>query len=127
MKNLRTQTDRHLNIENALSKAEYLFEKAIEKANDGKILQAMDIARDALIFSKTKNLYLAIYIHSFMAALSMDFKQFGNARLHIYNAVNRLNKNHFSYNIDRAYLEALLLKVNNLDKEYKQLEFDVAA
>ena len=128
MENLRNQQRvTNFNIKNIEIKAEELFEKAIVCANDGFSKKAFDIARDALIYSKRNNLYLAIYIHSFMAALSIDFTQYGNARIHIYNAINRLNINHFNYKVDRTYLEALLVHVNKVDKEYKQIEFEAMA
>ncbi len=131
MRNLRTTTKsieiKNSNIFNSRVNTEQLFEYAIEQANKGFNLKAMEIARESLMSAKKDNLYLSIYIHSFMAALSLDFMQYGNARIHIYNAMNRLNKEHFSYNVDKSYLDALLLKVVNQDKEYKQLEFDALA
>ena len=127
MENLRTQTVRNINIKSIEIKAEELFELAIEKANIGNNKKAFDIAKDALIYSKRNNLYLAIYIHSFLATLSIEFAHYGNARIHIYNAINRLNKNHFNYNEDRGYLEALQVFINKKDREYKQLEFDALA
>ncbi|MFT4644950.1 MAG: hypothetical protein ACI8ZX_001357 [Planctomycetota bacterium] len=131
MRNLGTTTEnfqiKNANVFNNKINTEQLFEYAIEQANKGYNLKALEIAREALISAKSENMYIAIYIHSFMAALSLDFLQYGNARIHIYNAMNRLNKNHFNYNIDKGYLNALLRKVEKTDKEYKQLEFDALA
>lgn len=131
MRNLGTTTEsfeiKNSNIFNNKINTEQLFEYAIEQANQGYHFKALEIAREALISAKKENMYLAIYIHSFMAALSLDFMQYGNARIHIYNAMNRLNKNHFNYNTDKGYLEALLRKVESMDKEFKQLEFDAMA
>ncbi|MEZ4979042.1 MAG: hypothetical protein R2772_07070 [Chitinophagales bacterium] len=95
---------------------EKLFELAIETANLGYPLKAMAIAREALIFAKQQNKYIAIYIHSFLAVLSMDFLKFSSARIHLYNALNRLDKNHFSYNTDQQYLGALLQQIENLEQ-----------
>ena len=94
-----------------------------------KFLVADDhpLYREALISAKQNNLYVAIYIHSFMAALCLDQHKLGKARIHIYNATNRLNKNHFSYNTDKVYLDALLAMVNKEDKEFKQLQFEALA
>lgn len=131
MRNLGTTTEsfeiKNSNIFNNKINTEQLFEFAIEQANKGYNLKALEIAREALISAKKENMYLAIYIHSFMAALSLDFMQYGNARIHIYNATNRLNKNHFSYNTDKGYLDALLRKVETMDRDSKQLEFDALA
>jgi len=115
------------NIFNNKVNTEQMFEFAIEQANKGFNLKAMEVARESLISAKKDNMYVAIYIHSFMAALSLEFMQYENARIHIYNATNRLNKEHYSYNIDKSYLDALLLKVEMQDKEYKQLEFEALA
>lgn len=131
MNNLRTNTNSYpttnTNVFNSKINTEQMFEYAIELANAGNDTKAMEIARESLISAKQNNLYVAIYIHSFMAALSLDKKDLGTARIHIYNAVNRLNKDHFSYNTDRTYLNALLALVEKEDKEFKQLEFEAMA
>lgn len=129
MNNLRTKhfPTTNSNIFNSKINTEQMFEYAIDLANDGNDKKAMEIARESLISAKQNNLYLAIYIHSFMAALSLDKNDLGTARIHIYNAENRLNKNHFNYNTDRTYLNALLALVNKQDKEFKQLEFEAMA
>lgn len=131
MRNLKTSISSYpttnSNIFNSKINTEEMFEYAIELANEGNDTRAMEIARESLISAKQNNLYVAIYIHSFMAALSLDKNDLGTARIHIYNAENRLNKNHFSYNTDRTYLRALLALVNKQDKVFKQLEFDGVA
>lgn len=131
MNNLRTNSTSfpttNTNVFNSKINTEQMFEYAIDQANLGNDTKAMEIAREALISAKQNNLYVAIYIHSFMAALCLDKLDLGTARIHIYNAVNRLNKNHFSYNIDRNYLNALLALVEKQDKEYKQLQFESMA
>lgn len=95
---------------------EKLFELAIETANLGYPLKAMAIAREALIFAKQQNKYISVYIHSFLAVLSMDVLKFSNARIHLYNALNRLDKNHFSYTTDQQYLGALLQQIESLEQ-----------
>lgn len=107
--------------------ASKLFEMAIEFANTGYKLKAMETAREALIFAKQANDYVAVYIHSFLAVIHMDFKNFSNARIHCYNANNRLDKTHFSFNTDKIYIDALLKKIAYFDRDAKQLEFDALA
>ena len=85
---------------------EKLFELAIDSANKSYKLKAMDIAREALIFAKQSNDYLAVHIHGFLAVLSIDFKKTSHAKIHVYNALNRLDTNHFSYATDKQYLNA---------------------
>jgi hypothetical protein len=94
---------------------ERLFEMAIEKANGGKKQKAAQIAREALVAAKQNNDYIAVYIHGFLAVLCMEDKQFTSARIHIYNAQNRLDKRHYSYHTDLEYFEAILRKLNHLD------------
>lgn len=89
---------------------EKLFELAIENANKGYKLKASEIAREALIYAKQQNDYTAVYIHSFLAVLSLEFKRTSHAKIHIFNALNRLDKKHYSYESDEAYLQALLRK-----------------
>jgi hypothetical protein len=96
-----------VNLLSGLVDVEKQFETAIEAANTGYKLRAMELAREALMHAKQKNDYTAVYIHSFLAAISIDFKQYNNARIHIYNAVNRLEKGHYSYQSDREYFDAL--------------------
>ncbi|MGB0885914.1 MAG: hypothetical protein ACPGR5_05775 [Chitinophagales bacterium] len=131
MENLRTNTPSfpvsNSNVFNSKNNTEQMFEYAIEQANIGNETKAMEIAREALITAKQNNLYLAIYIHSFMAALCMERKDFGSARIHIYNATNKLNTNHFSYNTDKIYLDALLALIEKKDGVAKQLHFDALA
>ena len=107
--------------------ASKLFEMAIEFANTGYKLKAMETAREALIFAKQSNDYVAVYIHSFLAVVSIDFRQFSNARIHCYNANNLLKKGHFSYETDKRYINALLRQIAKTDVEMKQLEFDALA
>ena len=94
---------------------EQLFEMAIDKANSGNKEKAMSIAREALMAAKQNNDYTAVYIHGFLAVLCMDEKQFTSARIHIYNAQNRLDKRHYSYYTDLEYFEAILSKLNKID------------
>ena len=94
---------------------EKLFELAIETANKSYKLKAMEIAREALIFAKQSNDYLAVYIHGFLAVLNIDLQKTSTARIHIYNAMNRLNDKHYSAVSDKQYLEALLNKINILE------------
>ncbi len=126
-KNTSSLLIQNSNVFNNKKNTEQLFEYAIEQANLGLNTKALEIARESLISAKNSNLYVAIYIHSFMAALSLDFMKYENARIHIYNAKNRLDKNHYSYYTDLSYLEALLKKVNSLDKQYKQMKFEALA
>jgi len=106
---------------------EKLFELAIETANEGYKLKAMEIAREALIFAKQKNDYIAVYIHGFLAVLCIDFLKTSSARIHIYNAMNRLNTKHFSYVSDHAYLTALLNKLNKIEDNSELLLEPIAA
>lgn len=94
---------------------EKLFEMAIDKANNGNKEKAMSIARDALIAAKQNNNYVVVYIHGFLAVLSMENKQYTSARIHIYNAQNKLDKRHYSYQTDLEYFEAFLRKLNKID------------
>lgn len=104
-----------------------LFEMALEFANNGFKLKAMETAREALIFAKQSNNYVAVYIHSFLAVLNVDFRNFSSARIHCYNANNRLDKGHYSFEADKAYIDALLKKISTADREMKQLEFEALA
>ncbi|MBL6876438.1 MAG: hypothetical protein ISR01_06565 [Chitinophagales bacterium] len=106
---------------------EKLFELAIDSANKSYKLKAMDIAREALIFAKQSNDYLAVNIHGFLAVLSIDFKKTSHAKIHVYNALNRLDANHFSYASDKQYLNALLRKINRIDFPIHQLNEPIAA
>jgi hypothetical protein len=115
------------NIFKAQVNIENLFELAIDTANQGYPLKAMAIAREALIFAKQENKYICIYIHSFLAVLSMDFQKFSNARIHIYNALNRLESKHFSYNTDKQYLSALLNQLESLDETPNMVQEAMAA
>ncbi len=110
----------NVNIEN-------LFEFAIETANKGYKLKAMEIARESLIFAKQSNDYLAVYIHGFLAVLLIDLHKTSTARIHIYNAMNRLDNNHFSVTSDKKYLGALLNKVNLLDSQVGRIAEPIAA
>lgn len=94
---------------------EQLFEMAIDKANSGNKEKAISIAREALMAAKQNNDYIAVYIHGFLAVLCMDEKQFTSARIHIYNAQNRLDNRHYSYYTDLEYFEAILSKLNKID------------
>jgi len=106
---------------------ENLFELAIETANKGYKLKAMEIAREALIFAKQRKDYLAVYIHGFLAVLNIDFNKTSTARIHIYNAMNRLDKNHFSVVSDKKYLGALLNKVNLIEHQVHEVAEPIAA
>lgn len=106
---------------------EKLFELAIESANQSYKLKAMEIAREALIFAKQSNDYLAVHIHGFLAVLSMEFKKNSHAKIHVFNALNRLDKKHFSYESDMQYLNALLRKINRLDNPVHQINEPIAA
>ncbi len=106
---------------------EKLFELAIDSANKSYKLKAMDIAREALIFAKQNNDYLAVHIHGFLAVLSIDFKKTSHAKIHVYNALNRLDTNHFSYASDKQYLNALLRKISRIDFPIHQLNEPIAA
>jgi hypothetical protein len=98
---------------------EQLFEKAIETANAGYKLKAMEIAREALIYARQNNNYTAVYIHSFLAALCMDFMQFNQARIHIYSAQNRLSKAHYHYQTDKEYLDVLLKALEKAEDKHQ--------
>ena len=110
----------NVNIEN-------LFELAIETANKGYKLKAMEIAREALIFAKQRKDYLAVYIHGFLAVLNIDLNKTSTARIHIYNAMNRLDNNHFSAASDKKYLGALLNKINLLEQKVSIVSEPIAA
>lgn len=106
---------------------EKLFELAIETANQGYKLKAMEIAREALIFAKQTNDYTMVYIHSFLAVLNTDFNKISSARIHIYNAMNRLNTKHYSYETDNQYLTVLLSKLNKLESPVSKVSEPIAA
>ena len=106
---------------------EKLFELAIETANKSYKLKAMEIAREALIFAKQSNDYLAVYIHGFLAVLNIDLQKTSTARIHIYNAMNRLNPKHYSAVSDKQYLEALLNKINILEGTGSLMNEPIAA
>jgi hypothetical protein len=122
--NYQTQTP---NIYFGNINTEKQFELAIETANAGYKLKAMEMAREALIFAKQNNEYLAVYIHSFLAVISLDFMKYSNARIHIYNAMHGLDKNHFSYNTDKEYMETLLKAIEKAETGHKQLTFEELA
>ncbi len=103
----------NLNVEN-------LFDAAINAANKGLKLKAINIAKEALIYAKQQGNYTAIYIHSFLAVLSIDFKQYTNARIHLYHALNLLKQEHFSYKKDLSYIQLLVQKLNQLDHVYQE-------
>lgn len=109
------------NVFNGQINTEKQFELAIDTANAGYKLKAMEIARETLIFSKQKNEYLAVYIHCFMAALCLEFKQYNNARIHVYNALNRIESKHYSYLTDKEYAETLLKVIEKAENGGKQL------
>lgn len=94
---------------------EKLFELAIETANQGYKLKAMNIARECISFAKQNNDYLLVYIHGFMAVLSMDINKLSSARIHVYHALNRLEKSHFDYKTDFGYLTALQEKIADVE------------
>lgn len=76
---------------------EEIFENAIDMANKQFKLKAMEIAREALIFAKKTNNYLSVYIHGFLAVLHMEMHKTSSARIHVYNAINTLNKDHLAF------------------------------
>ena len=94
---------------------EKLFELAIETANQGYKLKAMNIARECISFAKQTNDYTLVYIHGFLAVLSIDIKKYSSARIHLYHALNRLEKTHFDYKLDFGYLTALQNKIEQLE------------
>jgi hypothetical protein len=106
---------------------EKLFELAIETANQSYKLKAMEIAREALIFAKQSNAYLAVYIHGFLAVLNIDFNKTSTARIHLYNAINRLDKTHYSYASDYKYLQALMNKLNKVEDTVSLVAEPIAA
>ncbi len=106
---------------------EKLFELAIESANKGYKLKAMEIAREALIFAKQSNDYLAVYIHGFLTVLCIDFKNTSHAKIHVFNALNRLDQKHFSFVSDQQYLNALLKKINRLESPVSHFNEPIAA
>lgn len=106
---------------------EKLFELAIETVNKGYKLKAIEIAREALIFAKQSNDYLALYIHGFLAVLHIDLQKTSTARIHIYNAMNRLNPKHYSAESDKQYLHALLNKINRLESNGSLVAEPIAA
>lgn len=110
----------NVNIEN-------LFQLAIESANQGLKLKAMDIAREALIFAKQKNDYIAVYIHSFLAVLSLELNKVSHAKIHVFNALNRLESKHYSFDTDKTYLHALHKKINLLENPVLQVNEPIAA
>lgn len=106
------------NVLNNSAQINELFEYAITQANQGKTNKAIDIARETLFMAKQSNSYTTVYLHTLMANLHIDLGKTTMARLHIYHALNRLNKNHCEYNTDKDYLTALL---NSIDKKEVKL------
>ncbi|MGB1248543.1 MAG: hypothetical protein ACPG4Z_06625 [Chitinophagales bacterium] len=115
------------NVFNSKVNVEQLFEMAIDFANNGMKDKAIDTAREVLIFAKQSNNYTAVYIHSFLASMMLEKMQCTHARIHCYNALNRLDKNHFDYKTDKQYLESLLVYVEKAETKVGQLEFEALA
>lgn len=106
---------REKNIFEGNVNVEKLFELAIETANQGYKLKAMNIARECISFAKQTNDYTLVYIHGFMAVLNIDIKKYSSARIHLYHALNRLENTHFDFKLDFGYLTALQNKIEQLE------------
>lgn len=101
---------------------EVLLEMAVEMANKGNATKALEMAREALIFANRQNDYTKLYVHAFMAVLYLDMRNAEQTRWHIWKANNCLNENHFAFQTDKTYLNALLGKLSRLENQGKQIE-----
>lgn len=125
--NTRIGQNKGGNIYQGTVNTSVLFELAIDNANEGKKMRAIDIAKESLFFAKKDNEYTAVYIHCFLAALHIELNKLSTARIHLYNAMNRLDKKHYSYTTDLAYINALQNKLNEMDLETPMVKEALAA
>ncbi|NNC94835.1 MAG: hypothetical protein HKN92_04685 [Chitinophagales bacterium] len=88
-------------------KAKVLFQRAIKEANQGKDLQSVESATEALMYAKQSGAYERVYIHSFLAMMFMDFSKNEIAKIHCFEALQSLRKDHRHYGSDHKYLIAL--------------------
>lgn len=93
--------------------ARRFFEKAVKRINEGFPLQAMSLAREALIYAKYAQTYQRVYIHSFLAMTNLDFGKTDSARIHCWQALQLLDENHGAYDADKRYLNALYEEVES--------------
>jgi|LakMenEpi03Aug12_release.lakeMendotaPanAssembly.Ray.scaffolds.fasta_scaffold249728_2 hypothetical protein len=96
-----------------------VFEDAIQKANQLKTSEAMDLAQEALAYGNMCQSYLRINIHRFMSMVNLDLGKLNNARLHCWHAIQILNVRQKNYFEEKEYFESLMFLIESQLKESK--------
>ncbi len=97
-----------------------VFEEAIQKANNSKTSEAMDLAQEALAYGNMCQSYLRVNIHRFMSMVNFDLDKLNNARLHCWHALQILSIKQKNYFEEKEYFESLMHLIERKLKETKK-------
>ena len=97
-----------------------VFEEAIQKANNSKTSEAMDLAQEALAYGNMCQSYLRVNIHRFMSMVNFDLDKLNNARLHCWHALQILSIKQKNYFEEKEYFESLMRLIEGKLKETKK-------
>lgn len=102
-------------------KAKRLFHEAVEAANKSKLDDAMELAREALVFARYVKSPQRVFIHNFLAVLNLEKRKFAVARYHTFQALQDLEGERGTIRDERAYLTALQKEIDNQELSYKEI------
>ncbi|MEI6311886.1 MAG: hypothetical protein WCP57_06490 [Bacteroidota bacterium] len=88
--------------------AEKVFREAIQKANQNKTIDALDLAQEALAYANMSQSTIRINIHRFLGFINLQLGKLNNARIHCYHALQALNIRSKSYIEDKDYFEKMM-------------------
>jgi hypothetical protein len=97
-----------------------VFDEAIQKANNKKIVEALDLAQEALTYANICQSYIRLNIHRFMSMVNFDLGKLNNARLHCWHALQILTIKQKNYLEEKTYFESLMTLIETQMKEAKR-------
>lgn len=103
-------------------KAKRLFHEAVDAANKNKMDLAMELAREALVFARYVKSPHRVFIHNFLAVLSLEKRNFAVARYHTWQALQDLEGERGIIRDEKAYLTALKREIEIQEKRHKEIE-----
>ena len=96
--------------------AERLFNEAVQLANSGQPLKAVEVAQEALVFAWHNRSYQYVYINSLLALLNYEMGKLKMASYYCSSAIKSLDRSHYKFKEDAEYLNSFL---SNIKKQLK--------